>query len=80
MANILDEGAKMLTSSLVWGGRMTFDQLKELDWLKTTSYYGIYLFIQEAERRKWIGVIDKEGKPAVYYVTSKGRKMLSERE
>ncbi len=80
MANILDEGAKMLTSSLVWGGRMTFDQLKELDWLKTTSYYGIYLFIQEAERRKWIGTIDKEGKPAVYYATSKGRKMLSERE
>lgn len=80
MTNILDEGAKMLTSSLVWGGRMTFDQLKELDWLKTTSYYGIYLFIQEAERRKRIGAIDKEGKPAVYYATSKGRKMLSERE
>lgn len=80
MANILDEGAKMLTSSLVWGGRMTFDQLNELDWLKTTSYYGIYLFVQEAERRKWIGAIDKEGKPTVYYATSKGRKMLSERE
>ena len=31
MANILTEGAEMLTSSLVWGGRMTFDQLNELD-------------------------------------------------
>ena len=80
MANILTEGAEMLTSSLVWGGRMTFDQLKELDWLKNKSYYGINLFIQEAERRRWIGVIDKEGKPIVYYATGKGRKMSNERE
>lgn len=29
MANILTEGAEMLTSSLVWGGRMTFDQLRD---------------------------------------------------
>ena len=79
MANILTEGAEMLTSSLVWGGRMTFDQLKELDWLKNKSDYGINLFIQEAERRR-IGTIDKEGKPTVYYATSKGRKMSNERE
>ena len=71
MANILTEGAEMLTSSLVWGGRMTFDQLNELDWLKNKSYYGINLFIQEAERRR---------EPTVYYATSKGRKMSNERE
>ncbi len=80
MANILVEGAEMLTKSLTWGGRMTFDQLKELDWLKNKSYYGINLFIQEAERRRWIGTIDKEGKPTVYYATRKGRKMSNERE
>ena len=80
MANILTEGAEKLTSSLVWGGRMTFDQLKELDWLKNKSHYGIYLFIQEAERRRWIGVVDKAGKPTVYYATRKGRKMSNERE
>lgn len=80
MANILTEGAEMLTSSLVWGGRMAFDQLKELDWLKNKSDYGIYLFIQEAERKKWIRAIDREGKPTVYYATSKGRKMSNERE
>lgn len=80
MANILAEGAEMLTSSLVWGGRMTFDRLKELDWLKNKSYYGINLFIQEAERRRWIRAIDREGKPTVYYAISKGRKMSNERE
>nr|DAZ53477.1 MAG TPA: PaaX-like protein [Caudoviricetes sp.] len=80
MANVLTEGAEMLTSSLVWGGRMTFDQINELDWLKTKSYYGINLFIQEAERKGWIKAIDKEGKPTVYCATSKGRKMAKERE
>lgn len=80
MANILTEGAEMLTSSLVWGGRMTFEQLNKLDWLKNKSYYGINLFIQEAERKGWIGTTCKEGKPTVYYATSKGRKMSNEKE
>lgn len=51
MANILTEGAEMLTKSLTWGGKMTFDQINKLDWLKTTSYYGINLYIQEGIRK-----------------------------
>ena len=52
MANILTEGAEMLTKSLTWGGKMTFDQINKLDWLKTTSYYGINLYIQEGIRKR----------------------------
>ena len=70
MANILTEGAEMLTKSLTWGGKMTFDQINKLDWLKTTSYYGINLYIQEGIRKGWIN----------YYATRKGRKMSNERE
>ena len=44
----LKERAQMITSSLVWGGAKTFDQLTELDWLKTTSNYGISMYLREA--------------------------------
>lgn len=67
MANILTEGAEMLTKSLTWGRKMTFDQINKLDWLKTTSYYGINLYIQEGIRKGWINCMCKEGKPTVYY-------------
>ena len=80
MAHILTEGAEMLTKSLTWGGKMTFDQINKLDWLKTTSYYGINLYIQEGIRKGWINCMCKEGKPTVYYATRKGRKMSNERE
>ena len=80
MANILIEGAEMLTSSLMYGGKMTFDQINKLDWLKTTSYYGINLYIQEGIRRRWIDFICKEGAQTVYYATRKGRKIANERE
>lgn len=33
----LKERVQMLTSSLVYGGPMTFEQIKKLDWLKNTS-------------------------------------------
>ena len=51
MANILTEGAEMLTKSLTWGGKMTFDQINKLDWLKTTSYYGL-IYISKKEYEK----------------------------
>lgn len=38
----LKERAQMLTSLLVYGGPMTFEQIKKLDWLKNTSEYGIF--------------------------------------
>lgn len=40
----LKERAQMLTSLLVYGGPMTFEQIKKLDWLKihlNTEYYSI---------------------------------------
>ena len=50
------------------------------DWLKTTSYYGINLYIQEGIRKGWINCMCKEGKQTVYYATRKGRKMANENE
>ena len=46
----LKERVQMLTSSLVYGGPMTFEQIKKLDWLKNTSEYGILFYLREAER------------------------------
>ena len=40
----LKERVQMLTSSLVYGGPMTFEQIKKLDWLKNTSEYGILFY------------------------------------
>ena len=50
----LNERVQMLTSSLVYGGPMTFEQIKKLDWLKNTSEYGILFYLREAERYEWI--------------------------
>lgn len=50
----LKERVQMLTSSLVYGGPMTFEQIKKLDWLKNTSEYGILFYLREAERYEWI--------------------------
>ena len=53
----LKERVQMLTSSLVYGGPMTFEQIKKLDWLKNTSEYGILFYLREAERYEWINRI-----------------------
>ena len=71
----LKERAQMITSSLVWGGAKTFDQLTELDWLKTTSNYGISMYLREAERNGWIRVSFPANKPPIYVATAKGRKI-----
>lgn len=76
----LKERAAMITSSLVFGGAKTFDQLKELDWLKNTSDYGISLYLREAERQGWSKVCFPTGKPPIYAATAKGRKMANERD
>lgn len=78
----LKERAQMLTSSLVWGGAKTFEQIKELDWLKTTSEYGISRYIREAENYGWIKttVYVDTSKPNLYLATAKGRKMAEERD
>nr|DAG03080.1 MAG TPA: hypothetical protein [Siphoviridae sp. cttma3] len=76
----LKENAQMLTSSLVWGGAKTFEQLKELDWLKNISEYGILMYIREAERRGWIRTKITEGKPNLYISTVKGRRMADTRD
>ena len=46
----LKERAQMLTSLLVYGGPMTFEQIKKLDWLKNTSEYGILFYLWGTER------------------------------
>lgn len=75
------ESVQMLTSSLVYGGPMTFEQIKELDWLKHISEYGISFYIQEAERKEWIKTKCFSGdKPNVYSATAKGRKMAEARD
>lgn len=79
MANTLLEGAAMITSSIVWGGSKTFDELCELDWLKNISYYGTSLYLREAERNGWIKVEFPANKPPIYVATAKGRKMADSR-
>lgn len=75
------ESVQMLTSSLVYGGPMTFEQIKELDWLKHTSEYGISFYIREAERNEWIKTKCFSGdKPNIYSATAKGRKMAEARD
>lgn len=71
----LEERAKMITISLAFGGAKTFDQLTELDWLKTTSNYGISIYLREAERNGWVQVRFPANKPPIYAVTRKGRKI-----
>lgn len=79
MANILLEGAAMITSSIVRGGSKTVDELCELDWLKNISYYGTSLYLREAERNGWIKVEFPTNKPQIYVATAKGRKMADSR-
>lgn len=76
----LKERAEMITSSLVFGGAKTFDQLKELDWLKNTSDYGISLYLREAERYGWTNVRFPVDKPPIYIAPTKGRKMANGRD
>lgn len=76
----LKERAEMITSSLVFGGAKTFEELSKLDWLKNTSDYGVYMYLREAERNGWIETTIREGKPNIYHATRKGRKMADERE
>ena len=76
----LKENAQMLTSSLVWGGAKTLEQLKELDWLKNISEYGIIMYIREAESRGWIKTKFVEGKPNTYISTVKGRRVADTRD
>jgi hypothetical protein len=76
----LKECAQVITSSLVWGGPKTFDQLKELDWLEHISGYGISMYLREAEKREWIKVKYAKDKPNVYSATKKGRIMDENRD
>ena len=63
----LKERVQMLTSSLVYGGPMTFEQIKKLDWLKNTY--------------EWIKTKCFKGdKPNIYSATAKGRKMADARD
>ena len=73
----LKERVQMLTSSLVYGGPMTFEQIKKLDWLKNTSEYGILFYLREAERYEWIKTKCFKGdKPNIYSATAKAEKWL----
>ena len=72
----LKERAQMLTSLLVYGGPMTFEQIKKLDWLKNTSEYGILFYLREAERYECFS----GGKPNIYSATAKGRRMAEARD
>lgn len=76
----LKERAEMLTSSLVFGGKKTLDQLKTLDWLKNISEYGIIMYIREAEHHGWVETKCHEDEPNVYFATAKGRRMTNERQ
>lgn len=77
----LKERVQMLTSSLVYGGPMTFEQIKKLDWLKNTSEYGILFYLREAERYEWIKTkCFSGGKPNIYSATAKGRRMAEVRD
>ena len=77
----LKERVQMLTSSLVYGGPMTFEQIKKLDWLKNTSEYGILFYLREAERYEWIKTkCFSGGKPNIYSATAKGRRMAEARD
>ena len=77
----LKERVQMLTSSLVYGGPMTFEQIKKLDWLKNTSEYGILFYLREAERYEWIKTKCFSGdKPNIYSATAKGRRMAEVRD
>lgn len=74
----LKERARMITSSLYWGGAKTSEELRKLDWLKTTSDYGISMYLREAERYGWIKHKCDGDKPVIYSVTAKGRKVANE--
>ena len=76
----LKDSVRMLTASLVYGGPMTFEQIKKLDWLKHTSEYGISFYIQEAERNEWIKTKCFSNKPNIYSATAKSRKMAEARD
>ena len=76
----LKENAQMLTSSLVWGGAKTLEQLKQLDWLKNISEYGIIMYIREAEHHGWIRTKITKGEPNLYMSTVKGRRMANARD
>lgn len=73
----LKEKAQMITCSLIYGGPQTREQLGELDWLKTTSDYGISIYLDEAERYGWVKVCFPDNKPAIYSATAKGHKMVN---
>ena len=77
----LKERVQMLTSSLVYSGPMTIEQIKKLDWLKNTSEYGILFYLREAERYEWIKTKCFKGdKPNIYSATAKGRKLADARD
>ena len=77
----LKERVQMLPSSIVYGGSMTIEQIKKLDWLKNTSEYGILFYLREAERYEWIKTKCFKGdKPNIYSATAKGRKMADARD
>ena len=76
----LKERVQMLTSSLVYGGPMTFEQIKKFDWLKNTSEYGILFYLREAERYEWIKTkCFSGGKPSIDSATAKGRRLAAAR-
>ena len=77
----LKESVEMLTSSLVYGGPMTLEQIKKLDWLKHTSEYGILFYLREAERYEWIKTKRLSGdKPKINTATAKGLRMAEARD
>lgn len=75
----LTESAKMLATSIAYGGSMTYDDICKLDWLKNISYYGISFYLETAIRKGWIKAKCREDKPTIYSITTKGRKMVKER-
>ena len=75
----LTENAKMLATSIYYGGSMTYDDICKLDWLKNISYYGISFYLETAIRKGWIKPKCSENKPTIYSITVTGRKMVRER-
>jgi len=78
----INEGAENITCSLVClGSWQTQDELHNLDWLKTTSAFGLSYYLEEAERRGWIRCRHRKGTESAleWTATAKGKRFNDSR-
>jgi hypothetical protein len=80
MINVtLNEQAEKITATLYYFNNKTQNWLeKNIDWLQTISAYGISLFLERAERMKYVDsrCIDNETSELEYFITTIGRVMV----